>query len=59
MANSSEVNSGREILKPYKTKLTPEQLEMQNYFRKRAFAVPNKKGKGSYKRKKNHEDIEA
>lgn len=53
MGNQSEVKSGREILKPYKTKLSPEELEMYIYFKKRGFAIPNKKGKGSYKRNKN------
>ena len=50
MADSSETKSGREILKPYKSKLSSEQLEMYTYFKKRNFSLKNKKGKGSYKR---------
>lgn len=31
-------------------KKTGEELQMYFYFKKRGFAVPNKKGKGSYNR---------
>lgn len=32
-------------------KKSPEELEMYMHFKKRGFAVPPKKGKGSFKRK--------
>ena len=35
-------------------KKTPEELEKYLHFKKRGFAVNNKKGKGSYSRKTKH-----
>lgn len=35
-------------------KKTPEELEQYLHFKKRGFAVNNKKGKGSYSRKTKH-----
>ena len=31
-----------------------EELQQYLYFRRRGFVIPNKKGKGSYKRKEKH-----
>lgn len=39
-----------------KVPMTPEELEGMLHFRKRAFSIENKKGKGSYRRKKKHRD---
>ena len=35
-------------------KKTPEELEQYLHFKKRGFAIDNKKGKGSYSRKTKH-----
>lgn len=35
-------------------KKTPEELEQYLHFKKRGFAIDNKKGKGSYTRKTKH-----
>ena len=35
-------------------KKSPEELEQYLHFKKRGFAIDNKKGKGSYKRKPKH-----
>lgn len=37
-----------------KFKKSPEELQEYFKFRRRSFAVPPKKGKGSYRRKKKH-----
>lgn len=37
-----------------KFKKSPEELQEYFKFRRRGFAVPPKKGKGSYKRRKKH-----
>lgn len=34
--------------------MTPEELQAWLYLRKKGYAIPNKKGKGSYKRKRKH-----
>jgi hypothetical protein len=38
-------------------KMTPDELQEYLHFKKRSFIVPNKKGKGSYKRKKEKFDF--
>ena len=38
-------------LKPYRQKMSAEELQMYLYFRKRGGKVATKKGKGSYDRK--------
>jgi hypothetical protein len=35
-------------------KKSPEELQLYMYFKKRGFAVENKKGKGSYERRPKH-----
>lgn len=35
-------------------KKSPEELQLYLHFKKRGFAIMNKKGKGSYKRKSKH-----
>lgn len=39
-------------------KKSPEELQEWLKFRRRGFAVPPKKGKGSYKRKLKHKDAD-
>ena len=41
-----------ENLELYKLKMSSEELQLYMHFKKRSFAVPSKKGKGSYNRKK-------
>ena len=41
-----------DIKKAYNQKMTPEQLQQFMHFKKRGFAVPPKKGNGSYNRKR-------
>lgn len=43
-------------LKPYRQKMNPEELAQWLHFKKRGWAVPPKKGKGSYKRKESYHD---
>ena len=40
----------------YQLKMNSEELQLYLHFKKRGFAVPSKKGKGSYNRKKLKED---
>lgn len=37
-------------------KKSPEELQQYLHFKKRGFAVPSKKGKGSYTRKRKHKN---
>ena len=37
-------------------KKSPEELQQYFHFKKRGFAIENKKGKGSYSRKKKHKN---
>ena len=37
-------------------KKSPEELQQYLHFKKRGFAIENKKGKGSYSRKKKHKN---
>jgi stalled ribosome alternative rescue factor ArfA len=39
-------------------KKSPEELQLYMYFKKRGFAIANKKGKGSYKRKSKYCEVE-
>ena len=38
-------------------KMSDEELQEYLHFKKRCFVVPNKKGKGSYKRHQKHKEI--
>lgn len=38
-------------------KMTAEEVQGMMHFRKRAYIVQNKKGKGSYKRHPKHKDV--
>ena len=44
-------------LKPYRQKMTAEELQMYLYFRKRGGIPAAKKGKGSYNRKKIKKEV--
>lgn len=37
-------------------KMSPEELQLYMHFKKRAFAINNKRGKGSYTRKQKHKE---
>lgn len=37
-------------------KMSPEELQQWLYIRKKGYAIENKKGKGSYKRKAKHKN---
>ena len=44
-------------LKPYRQKMTAEELQMYLHFKKRGSKVPAKKGKGSYNRQQMKKEV--
>lgn len=52
-----ELKEFQEFKKGQYAKMSPDELQEYLHFKKRSFIVPNKKGKGSYKRKKQKFDF--
>lgn len=53
----AELKEFREFKKRQYAKMAPDELQEYLHFKKRSFVVPNKKGKGSYKRQKQKFDF--
>lgn len=52
-----ELKAFKEFKKGQYAKMSPDELQEYLHFKKRSFIVPNKKGKGSYNRKKQKFDF--
>jgi len=52
-----ELKEFQEFKRGQYAKMSPDELQEYLHFKKRSFIVPNKKGKGSYKRQKQKFDF--